>query len=126
MTRRVTSIAPEAPLEDVARTLATTRYGGLPVVDRDERVVGFVSETDVVAALLRPLPPETPAAAIMSKPAIVIDEFATSDEVISVLRESHIHHLPVVRQDRLVGIITPNDVLRFFVRHVLPQPPDAG
>jgi CBS domain-containing protein len=126
MSRRVTAVAPETPLEDLARTLAATRYGGVPVVDAEQRVIGFVSETDVVAALLNDAAPDTKARDIMSHPPIVIDEFAPADEVMSVLRESDIRHLPVVREERLVGIITPNDVVRFFVRWVLPQPPEAG
>jgi CBS domain len=45
---------------------------------------------------------------------------------LDLLRERGIHHLPVVRQGRLVGIISPVDVLRYFVNHVLPKPPEAG
>jgi CBS domain-containing protein len=58
----------------------------------------------------------------MTRPAIVADEFMPTDEVMSLLRESHIHHLPIVREERLVGIITPRDILRYFVERVLPPP----
>jgi CBS domain-containing protein len=44
----------------------------------------------------------------------------------TVLRECGIHHLPVVREGRLDGIIAPVDVLRFYVDHLLPKPPEAG
>jgi len=56
----------------------------------------------------------------------VSDEFAPADEAMTVLRECGIHHLPVVREGRLVGIIAPVDVLRFYVDHILPKPPEAG
>jgi CBS domain-containing protein len=126
MTQRVQALAPETTLEDIVRTLDSGRFSGLPVVGADDHVLGFVSEIDVVDALLRNAPLETPARDIMSHPAIVIDEFAPGEEVMTVLRESNIHHLPVVREGRLVGIITPHDVLRHFVNHVLPQPPEVG
>jgi CBS domain-containing protein len=58
----------------------------------------------------------------MSHPVLVADEFMTVDEVMGLIRESGVHHLPVVRQERLVGIITPRDILEHFVDHVLPIP----
>lgn len=89
--------------------------GGFPVL-RDGDVVGFLSETDLMGALLRRLPLNTPVSELMTAPARVIDEFATTDDVVRTLREERIHHLPVVRGTRLVGIISPNDVLRFFAK----------
>ncbi|MFT3771985.1 MAG: CBS domain-containing protein [Minicystis sp.] len=58
----------------------------------------------------------------MSHPVLVADEFMPVEEVMSLLRDGHIHHLPVVRQERLVGIITTHDVLQYLVEHVLPLP----
>ena len=76
--------------------------------------MGFVSETDVMTALLEGRPPQTPAREIMTSPAETIDEFATPDDVVTLLRLRQIHHLPVVRAGRLVGIISPKDVLRYY------------
>lgn len=126
MTERVTSVAPDTQLDAVAALLVAEGIGGVPVVDADERVVGFVGDVDLMNALLRSDPSHTEVQAIMSQPAIVIDEFAPSEEVITLLRERRIHHLPVVRAGKLVGIIAPSDVLRFFVEHVLPPPPEVG
>jgi CBS domain-containing protein len=120
MVERVTAIDASTPLTDIGRTLVATRLGGAPVVDADSRVIGFVSEVDVLDALLRGTDATTPARDIMSHPAIVVDEFATTDDVMGILRKSDIRHLPVVREGRLVGIITPHDVLRFFVEHSPP------
>ena len=125
MTERVTSVDPDTALEVVARTLVAGRFGGVPVVDRDDRVLGFVSEGDLVAALLHDVGPEAPARDVMTTP-VLVDEFETTDDVLSVMRESSTDHLLVVRQNRLVGIITPLDVLRYFVDNVLPPQPEAG
>jgi len=126
MTERVTAISPDTPLPEIAATLVAAGFGGLPIVDREGQVIGFVSEVDLMDALLREDSHETLARDIMSSPAITIDEFAPAEEAIAVLRQRHIHHLPVVRQGRLVGIIAPVDVLRYYVDHVLPKPPEAG
>jgi CBS domain-containing protein len=125
MTERVTSVPPETPLEDIARTLVAGRIGGVPVVDKHGQVLGFVSEGDLVAALIAR---RSNAAArdVMTVRPIVIDEFETSEEVMRVMREQQIDHVLVARQGKLVGIITPLDVLRFFVEHILPTPPEAG
>jgi CBS domain-containing protein len=126
MTERVTAIGPDTPLPEIAATLIGAGIGGMPVVDRDGTVIGFVSEVDLMDALLHDHPQDTLARDIMSSPAIVVDEFAPAEEVMTTLRERGIHHLPVVRQGRLVGIISPIDVLRYFVAHVFPPPPEAG
>jgi CBS domain-containing protein len=97
-------------------------HGGLPVVDDDERVIGFITETDVLDAVLRGEPEATKVRELMSHPVLVVDEFSPTDEVMSLLRDGKVRHLPVVRAEKLVGIITPHDVLRYFVQHVLPIP----
>ncbi len=122
MTERVISVQPDMPLGDIVRVLVAGRHGGLPVVDDKERVVGFISESDVLDAVLRGTDEKTQVRDLMSHPVLVVDEFSTTDEVMSLLRDGRVRHLPVVRAERLVGIITPHDVLRYFVQRVLPIP----
>ena len=122
MTDHVLSVHPDMSLTEIARVLVAAKHGGVPVVDDHMKVIGFVSESDLLAAILADRVDTTTAREIMSHPVLVADEFMTVDEVMSLLREGQIHHLPVVRQGRLVGIITPHDVLEHFVAHVLPLP----
>ena len=125
MTERVTSVDPDTPLEVIARTLVAGRFGGVPVVDKDDRVLGFVSEADLMVALLHDAATSSPARDVMTSP-VLVDEFETTDDVLALMREANTDHLLVVRQNRLVGIITPLDVLRFLVEQVIPPPPEAG
>jgi CBS domain-containing protein len=62
----------------------------------------------------------------MSSPVVSVDEFEQTGEVIRLFRERRIHHLPVLRGGRLVGIITPSDVIRFIARDITPPPREAG
>jgi CBS domain-containing protein len=126
MTHHATVITEDQSLGAIASILVHARSGGVPVVDEQERLVGFVSETDLMGALLRSNDGTIAARDIMSTPAISVDEFATTDEVMTIFRARDIHHLPVVRGDKLVGIITPFDVLKFFLDKVLPPPPKVG
>ncbi len=122
MTDHVIRVEPEMSLGDIGRVLVAGHHGGLPVVDDDERVIGFITETDVLDAVLRGEPEATKVRELMSHPVLVVDEFSPTDEVMSLLRDGKVRHLPVVRAEKLVGIITPHDVLRYFVQHVLPIP----
>ena len=126
MTAPVASVEAETSLGDIARQLTAGRFSGMPVVDADQRVIGFVSEIDLMTALLNGRDSSTPASELMSSPVVSVDEFETTDEVMRILRARSIHHLPVVRQERLVGLITPADVVRFLVERLLPVPPEAG
>jgi len=125
MTPRVTAVAPDTPLADIVRILAAGGFGGVPVTDPEDRVIGFVSEGDLMDALLRGSVERARAAEVMSSPVITVDEFDTAEDVMQVLRGHGIHHLPVVRDGKLVGIITPSDVIRWFAGR-LPGPPEAG
>jgi len=124
MTDHVIRVEPDMTLADIGRVLVSGHHGGLPVVDDDERVIGFITESDVLDAVLRGVPDGTLVRDLMSHPVLVVDEFSTTDEVMSMLRDGKVRHLPVVRQEKLVGIITPHDVLKYFVQRVLPIPPE--
>lgn len=126
MTTRFATISPDTPLADVARLLAAGGFGGVAVVGRDDTVLGVVSEADLMNALLEGRDADTQAHDLMSTPAITVDEFDRTDDVMRILKEHAIHHLPVVREGRLVGMITPTDVIRFLVERLLPVPPEVG
>jgi CBS domain-containing protein len=125
MTTPVRAVGPATPVLEIARVLASAGLGGVPVVSEDEEVQGFVSETDLMAALLAGRTAAR-AADVMSAPAITADEFEPVEDVMRLLRERRIHHLPVVRHGRLVGIVTPSDVIRYLVVHALPPPPSVA
>jgi predicted transcriptional regulator len=126
MTEHVTSVDPATPLETIARIMVAGGFGGVPVVDDDHQVLGFVGEAELVGALLRDAGPQVKARDVMTRDPVLVDEFETTDEVMRIMREKQTDHLLVVRAGRLVGIIAPIDVLRFFVEHVLPPPPEVG
>ncbi|WP_438020545.1 CBS domain-containing protein [Sorangium sp. So ce315] len=126
MTERVIALEQGTPVTDMLQLFASESLSGAPVIDAGHHVVGFVSETDLLGALLRREYEGMTAADVMSTPPICVDEFMPTDDVMSLLRENRIHHLPVVRNGRLVGIITPQDILRYLVHRVLPIPPDPA
>ena len=125
MTHPVKSVSPETPLTEIALLLADARIAGVPVTDEDESVVGIISEPDILNALLANRALDTPARELMTSPVHTVNEFETSDEVMALFRKHGVHHLPVVREEKLLGIITPADVIRYLARDI-DEPPRVG
>lgn len=119
-------VTPETTLAETARRLARLDITGLPVTDADGHVLGIITESDVLDAFLGTQPGEATIPTLMTAPVTTVDEFTPADHVIRILREQHIHHLPVVRQGIVVGLITPQSVLQYIVSRELPPPRDAA
>lgn len=117
MSVRLIGVRADTPIQEVARTLVRNRIGGVPVVDTDGGVKGIVSESD-----LQPLKEGAPgrelstAADLMTKPVVTLTEEDTITQAARVLRRHRIKRAPVVRQGRVVGVITQSDLLRPYLR----------
>ncbi len=136
MTSPALTTQPDAPLKEAALTLVREGISGLPVVDDDGRVIGVLSEADVIAKegfqprkggflswLLAPDDPwlEERLAArtvgeAMSAPAVTITPNRPLSAAATRMIEERVNRLPVVDGDRLVGIVSRADLVRAFVR----------
>lgn len=101
---------------DVSSLLLDSHESGMPVVSEDDRVVGFISEQDILMALrgTRRLE-EIAVREIMNPVVVVAEENATLEEASQAMEDLHIHRLPVVRGERLIGTITRNDLIRAWL-----------
>jgi CBS-domain-containing membrane protein len=111
MTTKVRTIWPGASLREAASYLRELRVSGLPVVDRHGRVIGVLSESDVVRAAVGPAGARTSVADAMSAPAIATRPEASLDEAARTMIERDVTRLPVVERGRLVGIVSRSDVV---------------
>lgn len=111
MSRYVVSVTEDTPVIEVARILAERRFSGLPVLDHDGRLVGVVSDFDLLAR-----DGET-AGEVMSPDTVSIPEDADIRTARSLLIEQRLARLPVFRGRELVGIVSRGDILREFVLH---------
>ena len=120
MNSQVITVGPDTALLDVAREIAAHGIGAVPVVDSEPHLLGLVSTSDVVGLLLESatLEGKTARDAMSAEPP-AIDEFATAEEAIEVLRNALIRHLPVTREGRLVGLVTASDLIRHLLKHHL-------
>jgi CBS domain-containing protein len=135
MTNDVATVSPETRLRDVARLLSERRISGVPVCDADGRVVGVVSEADVLAkeeglpldersplAWLvgrsrdRSKATATTAGEAMTAPALTIAPWRSVAAAARTMSEHEVNRLPVVKSEKLIGIVTRADLVRAFTR----------
>ena len=118
MNGQVITVASDTPLIDVAREIAAHGIGAVPVVDEEQHLLGLVSTSDLVGLLQdgQDFEGKTARDAMSAEPP-AIDEFATAEEAIEVLRNALIRHLPVTREGRLVGLVTASDLIRHLLKH---------
>jgi CBS domain-containing protein len=139
MTEDVLTIGPEAPLKDVARILVEHGVSGLPVCDIEGNVVGVISEGDILYKEHDPkeghrggplswIVEGSPsgagelkataltAAKAMTAPAITVAPYESVAEAARLMCERGVNRLPVVKDEKLIGIVTRADLVRAFIR----------
>src|SRR2546430_16535372 len=92
MTTRVVVASAETPLAEAARDLARLEISGLPVVDAEGQVVGIVTESDLLNALLEPASVERPFSTVMTTPVGTVDEFTPAVAIIRLLLVRRVRH----------------------------------
>ena len=123
---QIAYVAEGASLLEVADVLTNADVGALAVGDSG-RVVGIVSERDVVHALARRLPAETTSAIdIASTELVWCDASATIGEVATEMMERYVRHVLVEEEGRLVGLVSARDLLGAYASASDPDEPSLG
>jgi CBS-domain-containing membrane protein len=135
MTKPVVTVRPDASVPEIARLLLDRHISAVPVVDGDGRVLGIVSEGDLIRrpevagprrrswwlALLSGGAGDAAeyvkthggqASDVMTRPAVTVTEDTPAGDIARLLEERRIKRVPVVRQSKLVGIVSRADLLR--------------
>lgn len=120
MTSPVVTISPDAELKDAAARLRAGGFSALPVVDSQGRLVGILSEADLLARAERPatsVRSGTLAGQLMSRPVVTVSADASLTEAADLLLRYGLQRLPVVDgAGRLAGIASRGDLLKVFLR----------
>jgi CBS domain-containing protein len=131
MTRRVVTITPDTTLLAAAKLMLEHRVGGLPVLDASGRMIGVFSESDLLREegedgspwlqmMVGPdgKPAEPPrldarkVGDVMTRQLITIAPGASIAQACRLLHEHRLRRLPVVENDKLVGMIARADLVR--------------
>jgi len=108
MTKDVVCTRPSCKVEEVTRVLYFHGVSGLPVVDDYNCVVGMVTEADILARTSG----QDTVQDIMSSPAWTLTEDAALSEIAVLLTDKKIKRVPIVRESKLVGIVSRADLVR--------------
>ena len=142
MTTDVATVSIDTSLREAARILLDLRISGLPVVDKDSKLVGIVTEADFLSALgipshhpahslwqtlesmfrYQPRPVSTPVrvAEIMAQQVITITNDKTLHDVIDTMKRHHIKRLVVTNEQQQVeGIITRSNLVKVLLQQIL-------
>jgi CBS-domain-containing membrane protein len=115
MTPHVITIGPEKSIQDAARLLADYRISGAPVVDRAGRMVGLVTEADLIGK------DGATVAEIMTTRVLTADEDTPVERIAQMLTSNHFKRLPVIRGDQLVGVVSRADIVRMMAARWICQ-----
>jgi CBS domain-containing protein len=105
MTRDVITVSPTATVKNLAMTLIKNQISGAPVAGRDGKIIGVVSEADIVAKKGKDVK------TIMSKKIISVTEETAVEEIAKLMTTHRIKRLPVMRGSSVVGIVSRADIV---------------
>jgi CBS domain-containing protein len=136
MNRNVVTVTPDTTLKDVAHVLLERGVAGVPVCDAAGRVLGVVSESDILWKEIRPAPEvhgivatlidraygdrdrveASTAGEAMSSPPVTVEPETSVAQAGRLMITHGVNRLPVVSDGKLVGIIARSDLVRAFGR----------
>ena len=110
MTTQPVTATPDTTVDQALAIIETRKLRHLPVLDADEVIVGIVSEKDLLRA-----PGDDPISSVMTRDVITVTEYTAIEEAARIMADHKISSLPVVRNGRLIGIITETDLFKIFL-----------
>lgn len=120
MTSKVCTIRPEASAKEIAQLLYRERISGAPVVDADGKIIGIITEADIISKVDRE---GLSVGDIMSHEVIAVEEETPVNEIAALLTERKIKRVPVVSDGKLVGIVSRADIVHAVAQgHLIIRP----
>lgn len=116
------AVSPETRVDDLLQMVESLSMHHFPVVDQEQRLIGVVSETDLILEARnrarenedRKFRESTAVKDIFTGHLVTVDHLASPREALRLLRHNCVRSLPVLANDKLVGIVTTTDFLREF------------
>jgi CBS domain-containing protein len=142
MTRSVVSVRPDASIAEAAQKMVAHQISGLPVIDEAGKLVGIVTDRDLLRRekgqsrserprwldfLIGPEPPqrafmpfhERRVSEVMTAEPLTVAEDAPLQAAVRLMEQHQLKRLPVMRGDRIVGIIARGDLIRALAMKII-------
>ncbi len=126
MTKRPITTHPDTPIDEALKLMRDSKVRRLPVLDKKGKLVGIVTEKDLLYVSPSPatslsihelhyLISKIKVEDVMAKDVITVTEYTPLEEAARIMADNKIGSLPVMRDDRLVGIITETNLFCIFL-----------
>ena len=126
MTHNPVTVRPTTPVTDAQALIRKEKIHRLPVLDESNRLVGIVAEKDILYA--SPSPASTlsvyemsallgklTVAKVMTKEVLTVEEDTLIEDAARIMADNDIGGLPVMRKDKIVGIVTESDIFKLLI-----------
>lgn len=110
----VVTAVPGETLHRIAQLIAEYRIGAVLILDKEGHPVGIVSERDIVNAMAAfgAAALALTAAEAMTRGLMTCKPTDTADEILAVMTNSRVRHLPVIEEGQMIGIVSIGDVVK--------------
>ncbi len=126
MSRQPITVTPDTGIDQALKVMRDDKVRRLPVVNRRGILVGIVSEKDLLQAAPSPatslsihemhyLLAQMRVSEVMTKDVVTVTEYTPLEEAARIMVDNKIGGLPVMRDDKLIGIITETDLFKIFI-----------
>jgi len=111
------SIAPQAPAYEALQIMSERNVGALLVIDDEGKLVGIFSERDYARKVILKgkSSKDTTVGELMTDVVFSIDPQDTIQDCMALMTTKRIRHLPVIKNERLIGIVTIGDVVNYII-----------
>lgn len=113
---KVNTISVDGTIEEALEVMTSMKINGMPVVDGDNKLVGMIVKSDIYRFLIQPGHYDScPVEWVMSKVVITVE---ANEDVLLVakrLRDNNIVAMPILENDKVVGIISIEDLLDYYI-----------
>jgi CBS domain-containing protein len=120
MSRNLLTVAPGGSLKDVAERMVS-RDVGAALVTEGERLVGIVTERDVLRAVARGIDEGTVVADLMTPDPETMEPDESTQHAATIMIHGGFRHMPIVEGDEIVGILSIRDLMRVVLEDSAPR-----
>jgi CBS domain-containing protein len=115
--REVVTLKAGITLKDAAILMDERKIGAVVALDEDDRIVGVLSERDIVRQVARhgASALEMPVGSAMTRAVVTVHAETAIDEALQTMTDRRIRHLPVVHNDRLTGFVSIGDLVKWKI-----------
>tara|TARA_B100000475_G_scaffold140320_1_gene103197 strand:- start:130 stop:561 length:432 start_codon:yes stop_codon:yes gene_type:complete len=111
---QVYTVSDETNINEISRILSEKRIGVAVIINESKNVIGIISERDIIRGLSKygEKVLDMPSKALMTKNVITSGLDSDIDELMREMTNSRIRHMPIVEDEKLVGLISIGDVVK--------------